>query len=115
MQTYVDTLKPLYPTLGIGMVAESPPHATPNRRPEYVDYHDDGCKYHDSCLTCPFAVCKFDLPRGTNLDVWLRQEQRKALMRPLLKQELSDSEIASRLGCDRTTISRLRRRIGKAD
>lgn len=30
--------------------------------PEGTAYRDTGCRYHDSCLTCPFTQCVFEDP-----------------------------------------------------
>ena len=27
-------------------------------------YQDDGCDLHSRCLTCPFVICRYDMPGG---------------------------------------------------
>lgn len=37
--------------------------------PEHTEYRDTGCSLHASCLTCPFAQCRYDAPRGIRVSM----------------------------------------------
>ena len=35
---------------------------TPDLKPEFCQYVDDGCEFARSCLECPYSVCVYDQP-----------------------------------------------------
>jgi CRP-like cAMP-binding protein len=77
-------------------------------RPEKLDRRDDGCEEHGSCLTCPLAACRYDLPQGT---YGLRVAERGAEVLRLHDSGLARREIARRLGLRPDTVSKIIRRL----
>lgn len=69
-------------------------------------YQDTGCSIAPSCLSCPLARCRYDLPpkRAGAL-------MREAQLRTLLAQGLTVDEAAAAMGVSRRTVFRLRRNI----
>jgi len=72
--------------------------------PENANYGDDGCDYHPACLTCPFAVCRYDAPDG--IRGVLNAERDTDLVR-LRAQGVSVSGLARRFGISRRTVFRI--------
>lgn len=65
---------------------------------------DRGCKYHPSCLTCPFAVCRFE-PAGNVVAVLHEDLSRQA--RELRQAGRDVNSIAEALGRGRRQVFRL--------
>jgi hypothetical protein len=65
--------------------------------------HDDGCRYWDACLTCPFAQCVFEAPEGPRRAA-LRL--RNALMRARHATGEDPDTIARRFRVGRATVYR---------
>lgn len=72
--------------------------------PEHIDYRDDGCDLFPSCLSCPLARCRYDVPGGVRA---LLNRERDRQMR-LLRTEagLSVDAIAERFQVSRRTVFR---------
>ena len=70
---------------------------------------DDGCSYHDHCLTCPFSVCRLDAGREV-----LAKERRVQTIRPLLAAGLSAEEMMATAGPPRRTVMRALKDAGDA-
>lgn len=70
---------------------------------EFIHYQDTGCSIAPSCLSCPLARCRYDLPpkRAGAL-------MRESLLRTLLAQGLTADEAAAAMGVSRRTIFRLK-------
>ncbi len=45
-------------------LADVLPLAQERQLPENATYRDSGCDLAPSCLTCPFVVCRYDIPGG---------------------------------------------------
>jgi len=76
----------------------------PGRRdalPEWVEYQDTGCDVSPSCLACPLAVCKYDVPR----DKQRRRERAERACRRH-REGASIDAIAEELGTSRRTVFR---------
>lgn len=71
--------------------------------PENHDYVDDGCEVAPSCLGCPLAVCRYDMPQGMQS---LRGEQRGRQAVQLWMQGVRIPQIAKQLGMSERTIYR---------
>lgn len=72
-------------------------HRGPDLRLD-VDYVDTGCNLHSRCLSCPFAICKYDAPRGADT---------RRILQALLSEGVSDvNELARLSGVSRHTVYR---------
>jgi DNA invertase Pin-like site-specific DNA recombinase len=80
-------------------------HVTEN----WVIAREDGCSYHDHCLTCPFSVCRLDVPANG-----LAKERRVQTIRTLLAAGLSVEEMMAAAGWSRRTVKRALKDAGDA-
>ncbi|MCK9487551.1 MAG: helix-turn-helix domain-containing protein [Dehalococcoidia bacterium] len=72
--------------------------------PEHMDYRDDGCDLFPSCLSCPLARCRYDVPGGVRA---LLNQERDHQIRVLREDAgLSVDEIAERFQVSRRTVFR---------
>ena len=78
-----------------------------DRRPEYVQYRDDGCELAPKCLSCPLPKCQYD-DAG-----WLDRKARKRRDREILeawrKERPKKKALAARFGLSRRTVHRILR------
>jgi hypothetical protein len=52
---------------------ENPEITATDVKPEYVTYKDEGCRFHPSCLQCPYPTCFYDrFPSRRN---WLKEKR----------------------------------------
>ena len=75
--------------------------------PEDTEYHDQGCSHADSCLSCPFAVCRYDVHGGVRM---LIAEQRSHQIIALRAQGKTVIEVADMLSISIRTVRRLEQR-----
>ena len=72
--------------------------------PEHLEYRDDGCDLFPSCLACPLARCRYDVPGGVRA---LLNQERDHQIRVLREDAgLSVDEIAERFQVSRRTVFR---------
>lgn len=101
-------------------MAESVMVLTPLRQvrkdalPEDMVYADRGCRYHPSCLTCPFDPCLFErrhLPNGaTAFESPEREPLREEVRRRTAAGQTVEA-IAVAMHLSERTVYRLRARI----
>ena len=72
--------------------------------PEYCHYHDEGCEFADSCLSCPFQQCLYDEPRGKQR--WLKELRNKEIARLFGSEGWGVKELALLFGLSLRTIQR---------
>ncbi len=73
--------------------------------PEYLHYRDEGCDLFASCLACPLARCRYDVPGGIRA---IRNAVRDREIRRCRNEEcLPVNEIAARFDVSRRTIFRV--------
>ncbi len=72
-------------------------------RPEYCNYHDEGCEHAESCLACPFPRCLYDEPRGRQR--WLKDLRNREIKR-LFSGGWKISELAPLFSLSPRTIQR---------
>ena len=72
-------------------------------RPEYCNYHDEGCEYAGSCLACPFPQCLYDEPRGRQH--WLKDLRNREINR-LFAGGWKINELGPLFGLSQRTIQR---------
>jgi hypothetical protein len=73
-------------------------------RPEFCDYHDEGCELADSCLKCPFSKCIFDEPSGKRHLLQLRRDQE--IVRLRIGEGKKIKELAEIFGVSKRTVER---------
>ena len=87
--------------------APGPQRPNRDRRPEYVQYRDDGCDLAPKCLSCPLPKCQYD-DAG-----WLDRKARKRRDREILeawrKERPKKKALAARFGLNRRTVHRILR------
>ena len=66
-------------------------------------YQPTGCRFHDNCLSCPFADCLLD--SGVHFNKMLRKQR----VAGLLLHGLSDQEVAEKVSISVRTIQRCRK------
>ena len=71
--------------------------------PDGLSYVDNGCRVHPHCLTCPLAVCIFDVPERSQ-----RGKMRLDEINELLAAGFTAVAVAARLNVSTRTIFRLR-------
>lgn len=76
--------------------------------PEGMEYIDTGCEYHPSCLTCPFAVCRYDLAQGLRTLQILAQAKEAVRMR---SGGATVDECARLLGVHPRTVYRMLEKV----
>lgn len=69
--------------------------------PEGYDYQDTGCDVSPTCLNCPLAVCKYDMPGAA-----ARYAERQEEMIALFRRGLSSQDIAARMGITYRSVNR---------
>lgn len=79
------------------------PYVRPDALPSHDMHPDTGCDLHPACLTCPFAVCRYELPNGVQM---LRASARKAEVMRAWRAGEQPTDIASRLGVSARTVYR---------
>lgn len=73
-------------------------------REDYAHWQDDGCEVAPSCLSCPLAVCKYDLADS----IVLQQRARLALYTEIVKLRHAGynyESIAAKLHVSRRAVS----------
>lgn len=65
---------------------------------------DTGCNLHPACLTCPLAVCKYDIPREYGRSPALLEA--KALVIGLRAQGKPIAEIVAKTHRSQSTVMR---------
>jgi len=78
-------------------------HKTPDLKPEYCHYRDEGCEYARSCLECPFPQCIYDEPRGRQR--WLKRVRDRQI-RKLYETGVKVKELAELFGVSKRTVQR---------
>lgn|SRR4030042_817717 len=78
-------------------------HNTPDFKPEYCRYRDEGCEYAQACLECPFPQCLYDKPRGRQR--WLKRARDREIKR-LFNAGRKVKELAALFGVSQRTIQR---------
>ncbi len=73
-------------------------------RPEYCQYHDEGCEVSGSCLQCTLLQCIYEKPRGKHR-MW--QMVRDRQMVALFHQGKNTDDLAKRFGVSRRTVERI--------
>jgi len=66
-----------------------------------VNWRDTGCEVAPSCLACPLAVCRYDLPGGARA---VRNLERDALVRRLHSLGVEPATIAAFVGLSRRHV-----------
>lgn len=72
---------------------------------DYKHWQDDGCDVSSSCLSCPLAVCKFDLPDDRTQE---QQQARLALYNRIMELRAAGwiyEDIARELHVSRRAVS----------
>lgn len=72
--------------------------------PEDLVYVDRGCNYHPSCLTCPFAVCRYDAEGGIRS---LQVNERIPKLLAMRRAGKTNREMALALGISVRSVQRL--------
>ena len=72
--------------------------------PEFANYPDTGCHYHDSCLTCPFDPCIYEMPAASR--TFISQERKEEIRTMRFVQGMKIDTIAAKLGVGRSTVFR---------
>lgn len=74
-----------------------------SRLPEQVEYADTGCDLRRSCLTCPFASCRYDMT-----DMFPVIEIRREMIRKTVVEnpDMTFEAIAKRHGVSVRTVQR---------
>ena len=73
--------------------------------PEHQHYRDEGCDLFASCLACPLARCRYDVPGGIRTN---RNGVRDREIRRCRNEELlAINEIAARFEVSRRTVFRV--------
>jgi hypothetical protein len=85
---------------------------SPDLRPEYIHYRDEGCELADSCLNCPFPRCLYDEPRGKQR--WLKRIRDREISR-LFENGSGTGELGILFGVSRRTIQRAVKNTGKGN
>lgn len=70
--------------------------------PENHVYRDAGCEYSPSCLSCPFAKCRYDQPIVDQF-----RDQRDQLIVELRTKGRTIQAIAKKAHCGRRTVFRV--------
>lgn len=70
-----------------------------------VNWFDNGCRLHPKCLSCPEAVCVFELP---DYSTTLRSRKQADQVNDLFAQGLKAREVASALNISLKTAQRLK-------
>jgi hypothetical protein len=65
---------------------------------EYGNWEDNGCSFHNSCFTCPFNTCYFDLP------IVIRGRTEEAIV--AVMKGANTEDLASRFGVSKRTAYR---------
>jgi hypothetical protein len=73
-------------------------------RPEFCDYHDEGCELAESCLNCPFLKCIFEEPAGKLHLLQMRRAQEIARLRTAEGKKIK--ELADIFGVSKRTVQR---------
>lgn len=73
--------------------------------PRHDDHPDTGCDLHDSCLTCPFERCRYDVEGG--VPSLLRVERDAAIVRARLNERLTAAQIGDRFGLSIRSVYRI--------
>lgn len=71
--------------------------------PENVEYRDEGCEVSPSCLACPLARCKYDVPGGL---AEIRRLERDRAIRAMRARGATINEAARRLGVSARSVVR---------
>jgi hypothetical protein len=72
--------------------------------PEHIEYRDDGCDLFPSCLSCPLARCRYDVPGGVRALLNQERDHQIRVMRD--DAGLTVDEIADRFQVSRRTVFR---------
>ena len=76
----------------------------PDLPPEFCRYEDEGCRYADSCLNCPYTTCLEEIPsRDPSVIRYLQQ----AAMLEAYRQGASRQAIARRFRVSYRTVLRM--------
>ena len=82
-----------------------PQRPSRDRRPEYVQYRDEGCDLAPECLSCPLPKCQHDDPG------WFGRKERKRRDRDIVEarrsERLKTKALAARFGVSRRTVHRI--------
>lgn len=90
-----------------GAVEEAEAHLRDRRDalPEYANYYrDSGCDLHDSCLTCPFERCRYDVAGGRR---HMDGEPHRARILELRSQGMTVEAVGRAAGVSRRTVFRV--------
>ncbi len=72
--------------------------------PEYCRYRDEGCELANSCLSCPFPGCVYELPGGRQR--WLKRRRDKEMTRRFTTEGKGVRELAQSFGVSLRTVQR---------
>ena len=67
---------------------------------------DTGCDLHPRCLTCPFIVCRYDMPGGKKALLNINRDQ---LVGSLRRSGKTVPAVAKLMGLSRRTVVRVGR------
>jgi len=83
------------------------PDPNPDLPPEYCHYHDEGCEFANSCLSCPFTRCIYDEPGGKQH--FIKRLRNQEILR-LYTSGKEIEELAATFGVSQRTIQRALKR-----
>ena len=73
--------------------------------PENTEYKDTGCDLAHSCLSCPFEVCRYDLPPGTlTLQKVAHRERDRKIYEKRFEEGWTVIELAEEFGVTTKTV-----------
>lgn len=70
---------------------------------DFTEYQDEGCRFWEACLSCPFSRCIFELPGGARA-VYLSERNRA--MRTLFDRGWSVLRLAEYFSITRRSVYR---------
>jgi len=73
-------------------------------RPEFCNYHDEGCELAESCLNCPFARCVYDEPGGK--ERWMKRLRAREISRLHIIEGKKVKELSEMFGISERTVQR---------
>jgi hypothetical protein len=80
------------------------PRVRADALPEHTDYPDTGCDVSESCLRCPLARCKYDVPAGGRSLSATARNREIVLLRERYRAPIN--LLASTYGVTRRTVFR---------
>jgi len=68
-------------------------------------YMDNGCSFHDHCLTCPFEICRYD--DGVKFKALRNITRNNAIVEMASHGTMTKQAIADNLGIAKRTVHRV--------